>query len=170
MWKWDVIDHPCLKCDGGGKAVRRGLVLHLTGKQRASIYLTTWLKSPASLLFTQSYIQTQIKENIKAPRHWPLWGEFTAQMASNADNVSIWWRHHVIAIHKLYTNDYFFCGLYHHRISNIWRGAALVFNGFSIAIYMLIHGNNDFKDRLMFLKYDAHQTCHPSKYISDNRQ
>ena len=25
-------------------------------------------------------------ENIKAPRHWPL--------ASNAENVSIWWRHH----------------------------------------------------------------------------
>ena len=43
-------------------------------------------------------IQTQIKENIKAPRHWPLYGEFTgefpAQMASNAENISIWWRHH----------------------------------------------------------------------------
>ena len=25
----------------------------------------------------QSFIQTQIKENIKAPRHWPLCGEFT---------------------------------------------------------------------------------------------
>ena len=37
------------------------------------------------------FIQTQIKENIKAPRHWPLWGE----IASNAENVSIWWRHHV---------------------------------------------------------------------------
>ena len=40
----------------------------------------------------------QIKENIKALRHWPLWGEFTsefpAQTTSNADNVSIWWRHH----------------------------------------------------------------------------
>ena len=24
--------------------------------------------------FTQPFIQTQIKENIKAPRHWPLWG------------------------------------------------------------------------------------------------
>ena len=35
------------------------------------------LKSPASPLFTQSFIQTQIKENIKAPRHWPLCGEFT---------------------------------------------------------------------------------------------
>ena len=41
-------------------------------------------------------IQTQIKENITAPRHWPLCGEFTgdrwipAQMASNAENVSIW--------------------------------------------------------------------------------
>ena len=35
------------------------------------------LKSPASRLFTQSFIQMQIKENIKAPRHWPLCGEFT---------------------------------------------------------------------------------------------
>ena len=46
-----------------------------------------------------SFIQTQIKENIKAPRHWPLCGEFTgtgeftAQMASYAENISIWWRH-----------------------------------------------------------------------------
>ena len=44
----------------------------------------------------------QIKVNIKAPRHWPLCGEFTgtgefpAQRASNAENVSIWWRHHEI--------------------------------------------------------------------------
>ena len=35
------------------------------------------LNSPASRLFTQAFIQTQIKENIKAPRHWPLCGEFT---------------------------------------------------------------------------------------------
>ena len=46
-------------------------------------------------------IQTQINENIKAPRHWPLCGEFTgngeipAQRASYGENVSIWWRHHV---------------------------------------------------------------------------
>ena len=59
------------------------------------------LKSPASRLFTQPFIQTQIKENIKAPRHWPLCGEFAGagefppQMASNVENVSIWWRNHV---------------------------------------------------------------------------
>ena len=35
------------------------------------------LKSPALPLFTQPFIQAQIKENIKAPRHWPLCGEFT---------------------------------------------------------------------------------------------
>ena len=69
--------------------------------------LTSWwprwhLKSPASRLFTQPFIQTQIKENIKAPCHWPLCGEFTgtgefpAQRASYAENVSIWWRHHVL--------------------------------------------------------------------------
>ena len=34
------------------------------------------LKSPASRLFTQPFIQAQIKENTKAPRHWPLCGEF----------------------------------------------------------------------------------------------
>ena len=44
----------------------------------------------------------QIKEDIKAPRYWPLCGEFTgtgefpAQRASYAENVSIWWRHHGI--------------------------------------------------------------------------
>ena len=35
------------------------------------------LKSPVSPVFTQALIQVQVKENIKAPHHWPLWGEFT---------------------------------------------------------------------------------------------
>ena len=35
------------------------------------------LKSPASRLFTQLFIQVQIKENVKAPHHWTLCGEFT---------------------------------------------------------------------------------------------
>ena len=51
-------------------------------------------------LFAQQLIQAQIKENIKAPRHWPLWGvtgEFAAQRTSNAENASIWWRHHGFA-------------------------------------------------------------------------
>ena len=53
-------------------------------------------------IFPQPFIQAQIKENIKAPRHWPLCEEFTGdrwipeQMDSNAENVSIWWRHHEI--------------------------------------------------------------------------
>ena len=54
-------------------------------------------QSPALRLFTQPFIQTQIKENIKATRHWPLSpvpGEFPVQMASNAENVSIWRCHH----------------------------------------------------------------------------
>ena len=35
------------------------------------------LKSPTSSVFTQPFIQAQIKEDIKAPCHWPLCGEFT---------------------------------------------------------------------------------------------
>ena len=26
-----------------------------------------------------SFVQEKIKENTKAPRHWPLWGEFTGE-------------------------------------------------------------------------------------------
>ena len=66
------------------------------------ITVTLWwarwhLRSPASRTFTQQFIQAQIKE---APRYWPLCEEFTgdrwipAKRASNAENVSIWWRHH----------------------------------------------------------------------------
>ena len=50
---------------------------------------------PASRLFTQPFIQTQIKENIKlhvsglCAGNSPVTGEFPAQRASSAENVSI---------------------------------------------------------------------------------
>ena len=50
-------------------------------------------KSPDSRLLTQLFIQAQIKENIKAPRHWLLCGDFTG-------DVSIWWRHHNMSVYK----------------------------------------------------------------------
>ena len=73
--------------------------------QWPTITVTSWWarwrpKSPASGLYARPFVQVQIKENIKAPRHWlcegnpPVIGEFPAQRASNAENVSIWWRHH----------------------------------------------------------------------------
>ena len=48
-------------------------------------------------IVAQMIVREQIKENIKAPRHWSLWGEplvtggFHSQRASNAENVSIGW-------------------------------------------------------------------------------
>ena len=42
-----------------------------------SLNLLWRLKSQTSRLFTQPFIQAQIKENIRAPRHWSLWGELT---------------------------------------------------------------------------------------------
>ena len=35
------------------------------------------MSAMASQMFTQSFVQVQIKENLKAPRHWPMLGEFT---------------------------------------------------------------------------------------------
>ena len=49
---------------------------------RHPITVTPWWsrcrhKSPVSRLFTQPFVWVHINENVKAPRHWPLWGEFT---------------------------------------------------------------------------------------------
>ena len=74
-------------------------------------YWARWrIKLPASRLFSQPFIQAQIKETSKLPitglcaGNSPVTGEFPqefpddrwipAQMASNAENVSIRWLHH----------------------------------------------------------------------------
>ena len=55
-----------------------------------------------TIVYSTFYSDADKKKNIKAPRHLLLCGEFTgtgqfpAQMASNAENVSIWWRHHAM--------------------------------------------------------------------------
>ena len=64
-------------------------------------------KSPASRLFTQAFVQVQIKEASKLrvtglyEGNSPVTGEFPLQRASNAENVSIWWRHHDWSLDKL---------------------------------------------------------------------
>ena len=45
------------------------------------------------------------KKNIRASRHWPLCGDFPAQMASNAENVPIWWRHHIFVVYIVSRNE-----------------------------------------------------------------
>ena len=43
-------------------------------------------------IVAQLSVQAQIKEHMKAPRHWPLCGEFTGDR--KAENVYAWRRHH----------------------------------------------------------------------------
>ena len=71
----------------------------------------------------QPFVKAHIKENINAARHWPMWGEFTGhrwnphKKTSNADNISIWWRHHdqctaiilTLSVFEVYRED---TGLY----------------------------------------------------------
>ena len=69
------------------------------------ITITSWwarwrLKSPAPRFFTQELFRRTSKKTSKirvtglCEGNSPGTGEFPAQMASNAENVSIWWRHH----------------------------------------------------------------------------
>ena len=71
--------------------------------------VTTWwapwyLKSPASSLFAQLYVRAQVRENIKAPRHWLCEGNsrVTGKLPhkrpatgkiSPFDDVIMWWYH-----------------------------------------------------------------------------
>ena len=63
--------------------------------------IASQITSP-TIVYSTVYSDADQRKNIKAPRHWPLCreftgtGEFPAQMASYAENVSIWWRRHVL--------------------------------------------------------------------------
>ena len=55
-----------------------------------------------TIVYSTVYSGTDQK-NIKVPSHWPCAGNSPMtgelpQMASKAENVSIWWRHYVIMI------------------------------------------------------------------------
>ena len=72
------------------------------------------LKSPASRLFTQPFIQAQIDQR----KHQSSASLAFAQRASNAENVSIFWRHHVpvlreISWHLWPYNGSIWCGFTH---------------------------------------------------------
>ena len=66
------------------------------------VIMTTVASQITSLTVVYSivYSGADQRKHQSRTRHWPLCGEFTgagefpAQMASNAENVSIWWRHH----------------------------------------------------------------------------
>ena len=68
----------------------------------------------------------------------PGTGEFPAQMASNAENVSIWWRHHAMLLFKytLYALLHFFQSIYH-------RGGLWIFemHGDKCSTYTWVPGN-----------------------------
>ena len=53
------------------------------------------LKSTASQLFTHPFVQAQIKKSITAPRHWPLWREFTGDwwIPLTKGQWALQWRH-----------------------------------------------------------------------------
>ena len=63
--------------------------------------MASQITSVSIRLFAQQFAQGQMKEDMKAPRHWLLWGPnqpitggFPSKRANNAENVSTWWRHH----------------------------------------------------------------------------
>ena len=88
------------------KTVWRNFSLHLNIYTYLSLHIITvttywarWrLQSPTSRLFVQPLIQAQIKEHIKAPRHWPLWGE------STGGQVIIWTNAGILLIGPLRIN------------------------------------------------------------------
>ena len=94
-------------------------------------------------------LYAQIKENTKAPRHWPLWGEstndrwFPSLRANNTENGSFWWRHHARE------------GWYIQPI------LMLICRSFDTT-YLFMHAGKDIsiKPRLILSDSDRHSQCH----------
>ena len=67
------------------------------------------IKSPASRLTVYSGAD---QRKHQAPSHWPMWGEFTGdrwvprRKDNNAENVSIWCRHHVFCVSWLGKSEF----------------------------------------------------------------
>ena len=103
---WDAITNPCpnlkevLVCQSSLTAtVMESNILNCLGghcslQWRHNEHDGVSNHQPHDCLLNRLF-KAQIKENIKAPRHWPLCGEFTghrwipAQRTSNAENVSM---------------------------------------------------------------------------------
>ena len=74
-------------------------------------------KKPASRLLVQPFVQAQIKKNIKAVCHWPLWGESTGDPLKGpvtrkmfpCDDVMIHWPcelHHFLCVFFFFIVEY----------------------------------------------------------------
>ena len=102
-----------LACGVTGHTVGRGTHWK-TKKARVAVthYSDVIMSAMASQITSVSIFYSTVcsdadQRKHKAPRHWPLWGEFIgddrwflSQRVSNAENVSIWWRHHGLAVTK----------------------------------------------------------------------
>ena len=82
-WLWLEVPFPCHYCD----VIMGAMASHITSL--TIVYSTVYSgadqrkhQSSASLAF------------VRGIHRWPV--KFPAQMASNAENVSIWWRHHEV--------------------------------------------------------------------------
>ena len=92
----------------------------------------------------------------------PGTGEFPAQMASNAENVSIWWRHHGSAAlnRRLCTTVWLF------HIVNSCAGWHLYATGTCYNIvnyiwYCILHGNCKGRTRIRYWNSNRHPITHP---------
>ena len=83
---------------------------YFTGRRRVLHYSDVKLDAIEShitsltIVYTTVYSDSDKKKTLKlcvtglCVGNSPVTGEFPAQMASNAENVSIWWRHHVLIV------------------------------------------------------------------------
>ena len=65
LWRWSQL---CLAVPVGGRQ----------GNHYSDVIMSAMASQITGVsMFAQLFVQAQIKENFEAPRHWPLWGEFT---------------------------------------------------------------------------------------------
>ena len=144
------IGHPYMKCTSVWFSNELRLLDWKIGhqnKNHSDVIMGAMASQTTSLTIVYStvYSGADQEENIKAPRHWPLCGEvtvtgeFPTQRASNAENVSVWWRHHefqkyspgwhVSLLHIFFLDYLILWGRIIRYYSNIWYRRAIITTG-----------------------------------------
>ena len=106
---------------GCGWAVDKEIVHHIT---MPALWVRWRLKSPASRLFVKHLLRCRSKKTSKlrvtglCAGNSPVTGEFPAQKACNAENISNWWRHHELLRYlRIFSGNFPIPSIFHNLLN-----------------------------------------------------
>ena len=102
------------------------VIINLSDEASSCHYSDVTIKSPASRLFAQPFVQARIKESIKAPRHWRRWPVDSPHKLSTSIGQCYYW---LWLCNHIHTSDARGQGISKHGIDRLTQFAWTIYCG-----------------------------------------